>query len=953
MIKKRKQKKQQLSHAKKNKVNKKLARKKVTKKVSKTKSQLSKTTKKVKNLGNKKLSSAKTSQTTKLSRKNDSDVFLFSEDNVAVYKQTVEITKQISKGNLFVKETIQKLQPTNELNITSAKDGVFSKNQQLDKNSLFININNNSKQKSSPHIVDLKNNNFFSQRVLLNVPAKISWEEKISNWDQKIQRVKTNFITPELKQYKYQENFSVNKKPNFIKRLFLRVGGGIAAIYQYIIDSFSRWGENKTEAILQRAAQKTDSQASVYLQSDIDNQKKYLSILPTDILVSIRLFVIMALVLIVPMQGYSYYNDLKSQRAMVLGATSSIYDDFQQGFVAFEKLDFSAASDKFSTAQSNLYSVNQILEKYPAFLISLARVIPSFGQEVSSGLNIMAAGNKMAELGITLSSLFSELQTNGADNIAILQSLQLGLSEAGVTLQEIESLLSKVDSNSLPADYREQFDQLNSLLPSAKKVFQNAAEVSSFASDWLGANSPQRYLLIFQNSNELRPSGGFIGSIAEVDIKNGKIQNFYLPPGGVYDLQGNLKILSASPEPLRLLNANWQLQDSNWFFDFPTSAKKIMWFYEKSGGPTVDGVIAVNSQILPKLLTITGPIELKEFDLVLNAENVITELQTEVEINYDRELNQPKKIIASLMPIILQRLETLPPQDFFSMFSLLHNALQIRDIQLYHQQAQLQDKIQYFGFGGEVQSTDYDYLAVVDTNIGGGKTDQVISSQVLLTSNINSNGEVINTLKLIKQHNGDPTDIFTGQMYRDYLRIYVPLGSKLVAATGFTPPTVDEFNHPSAGFSEDEFLKNVETNELIDLGTKTRITDEFGKTVFGNWLSLLPGEQKEVSLTYVLPNKINFKKQNQDNFFINLIDKFLAITGLNQEGDNEVAMHTLLLQKQSGQPFYSFSHEVIFPNTWEVLVSNLLKNNTARRDNRVYYQNTISTDQVWGVIFSR
>lgn len=946
MIKKRKkikQKPQQFSLRKNNKI----VKKKTSKKVIKTKQKPIKQSKKIIGSGGKKLSVSKNSKPTLLSRKKDSDVFLFSEDNISVYKQTVKLTKIISEENLYSNDQVEQIN-------NSDKESKSYHTQSPHEIREVVNINKISNQQSSPHVVDLKNRDFYSQRVLAQLPPKISWEEKISHWDQKIQKVKTNFITPELKDYEYQEELFTNKKPNFLKRFWRRIGGAIGSIYQYIIDSFSRWGENKTEEILQRAAQKSDNiQANDYFLSTNKNSKKHLRLLPTDILVSLRMFIIMALVLIIPLQGYTYYHDLKLQRAMVLGATSSIYDDFQQGFAAFEKLDFSAANDRFSKAQSNLYSVNQIFEKYPPFLISLAKVIPTFGSEVSSGLNIMAAGKKMAELGMSLSNLFSDLQTNGSDNIAILQSLQKGLNDSVVTLQEIENLLSKVDSDSLPIDYREQFEQLNSLLPQAKEVFKNAFEVSVFASDWLGATEPQRYLLIFQNSNELRPTGGFIGSIAEVDIKKGKIQNFYLPPGGVYDLQGNLKILLAAPEPLRLLNANWQLQDSNWFFDFPTSAKKIMWFYEKSGGPTVDGVIAVNSQILPKLLTITGPIELKEFNLVLDADNVIAELQTEVEINYDRELNQPKKVIASLMPIILQRLENLPPQDFFSMFSLLYNALQVRDIQLYHQQARLQEEIQYFGFGGQVQSTDQDYLAVVDTNIGGGKTDQVISSQVLLTSNINPNGEIVNTLKIIKQHNGDSADIFTGQMYRDYIRVYVPLGSKLISAIGFTPPDASEFNEPSAGYSEDEFLKNIEANEIIDLGTKTRITEEFNKTVFGNWLSLSPGEQKEVSLTYILPNKVNFKKRNQDNYFISLVDNFLTDIGFSKEGDHEVAMHTLLLQKQSGQPPYSFSHEIIFPNTWEISISNLLKNNTARRDNRVYYQNTVKTDQIWGVIFNR
>ncbi len=873
---------------------------------------------------------------------NASEVFLFTEDNVRVYKQQASTTQiketEIWQSNTKVYQSEQKIDQTN--------------NEVANEGGQLISIKKTTSELNSPYVVDLKNQGYYRQRVLANLSSKPSFEEKIFAWDKRIQNVKTNFITPEIKQYKLRSAYNIDHQPpRWWLRLWRRSNGALSGLYQLLISKFSSWGENQTEIILQRAANKLSDNQTDYLDVTTTKPTKHLSFLPTDVLVSLRLFVLLALVLIVPLQGYTYYHDLKTQRAMVLGATSTIYEDFQEGFSAFEKLDFSAAENRFNQAQTNLAMVNNILDKYPAWLISVAKVIPNFGGEVSNGLILTSAGNKMAELGIYLTDLFKNLETNGSNNIAILQSLHLGLVQAEASLSDIQNLLAKVEPASLPADYQSQFQQLNDLLPAANAVFQNAAEISLFASDWLGAKEPQRYLLIFQNNNELRPSGGFIGSIAEVDIKNGKIQNFYLPPGGVYDLQGNLKTLLASPKPLWLLNANWQLQDSNWFFDFPTTAQKVMWFYEKSGGPTVDGVVAVNSQILPKLLAITGPIDLPEFNLKLDANNVINELQQEVEVNYNRENNQPKKVLAALLPILIQKLEALPPQDFFNIFSLVHNSLQVRDIQLYHQQPDLQAKIKHFGFGGEVQNADYDYLAVVDTNIGGGKTDQVISSQVLLTTNINANGEVINTLKIIKQHNGDLADYFTGHTYQDYLRVYVPYGSKLLTATGFNPPPADQFNQPAAGYTEDKFLPAIETNEQYDLESGTRITDEFGKTVFANWLSLQPGQQVEVSLSYILPNKIVFKKQNQDNYFINILDSFLAKVGLAQPDTDEVGIYTLFLQKQSGQPSFSFSQEIIFPNIWEALVSKLLKDNTAQRDNHIYYQNATAVDQLWGVIF--
>ncbi len=883
----------------------------------------------------------------KLSRLEADSLALFNDDHVTVFK---DLQKNNFDQKLKLDSAADIVKSTSSTTEIAGQNELIVDTQPNEIGAKILSVRQPAQKISSPHVVDLKTRVVYEDNNYQTVAplTAATWEERIYAWDKKMQNIKTNFITSDLRQQQiYKSN--QNKKVGFFSRMIRRFSGWLSAGYFSMVNSFSNWGETQTEKILQTAAT-ADTDDFV---DQVRPVKKRLSLWPQELAVSMRLFIILAVILVLPFQVYNFYSDVKTQQEMVLGASSTVYNDFQAGFQAFENLDFSQASDRFISAQLNLRQVNDWVQKYPSFLFMLAKFIPGAGGEVSSGLNLMAAGDKMAQLGVMLSDLFTDLQANSGDNLAALQSLESGLNQAAVIMQEIELILQKIDLTKLPANYQEQFSQLNEILPIARQVLQNASLASGFSADFLGREQPMRYLLVFQNSNELRPTGGFIGSIAEVDIKDARVQNFYLPPGGVYDLQGNLEVLLAAPEPLRLLNANWQLQDANWFFDWPTSAKKIMWFYEKSGGPTVDGVIAVNSQLLPKLLQLTGPIYLAEFDQILTAENVIDQLQYEVEINYDRSLNQPKKIISQLMPILLDRLQKLPPTDFFSLFSVVHNSLQAKEIQLYHTNSMLQKKIDTFGFAGQIQPTNRDYLAVVDTNIGGGKTDQVIGSQVLLTSQIGPLGDVVNTLKIIKRHDGDPTDQFTGQMYRDYLRIYVPQGSRLLSAKGFTPPAPTEYNQPASGFQRDDYLAQVENNERFDLTTGTRITDEYDKTVFGNWLTLNPGELVEIEIVYALPKNITFKKQNDGNFIVGLIDQLLSKLNLSFSAEREVAMHTLFLQKQSGQPPYNFSQEIIFPSSWEVQTSELLKNTTAQRDNRVYYQNLIKADSLWGLIFIR
>jgi len=47
-----------------------------------------------------------------------------------------------------------------------------------------------------------------------------------------------------------------------------------------------------------------------------------------------------------------------------------------------------------------------------------------------------------------------------------------------------------------------------------------------------------------------------------------------------------------------------------------------MWFYEKSGGPTVDGVITLTPQIIEEFLAQTGSIDMQEeYGLIVDADN--------------------------------------------------------------------------------------------------------------------------------------------------------------------------------------------------------------------------------------------------------------------------------------------------------------------------------------------
>ena len=288
-------------------------------------------------------------------------------------------------------------------------------------------------------------------------------------------------------------------------------------------------------------------------------------------------------------------------------------------------------------------------------------------------------------------------------------------------LDDANAALAKVDANALPAAERAKVTELTDRVEAGRLAVREFVGLSELLTGLLGKNESRRYLIVFQNPSELRPTGGFMGSYAELRVDRGEIKSLVVPPGGTYDLQGQLVARVAPPEPLRLITDRWEFQDANWSPDFRAASSKIRYFWSKSGGPTVDGVIAVNATLVERLLALTGPIELPEFGKTITAENFMLETQKAVELEYDKSENKPKKILGALAPLLLERLKSLKQDQLFALLGALSDALTTKDIQVALSDPSEDALARRFGWSGYLKSTPGDSLAVVDANVAGQK----------------------------------------------------------------------------------------------------------------------------------------------------------------------------------------------------------------------------------------
>ena len=109
-------------------------------------------------------------------------------------------------------------------------------------------------------------------------------------------------------------------------------------------------------------------------------------------------------------------------------------------------------------------------------------------------------------------------------------------------------------------------------------------------------------------------------------------------------------------------------------------------------------------------------------------------------------------------------------------------------------------EFQEFARGLEITGAVYEtspyspdnYLAVVNANVAGGKSDALINQKIEINSSIGIDGKTTNELKITRAHRGWSGDEpFWNAANKNFIKIFVPAGSRLLSLSeipksGFT-----------------------------------------------------------------------------------------------------------------------------------------------------------------------
>ena len=390
----------------------------------------------------------------------------------------------------------------------------------------------------------------------------------------------------------------------------------------------------------------------------------------------------------------------------------------------------------------------------------------------------------------------------GEQLTGMLLKAQPALLQSQTALQGAMQARQRIDLTGLSPTLRAWLRRLDPYLSSFKDMLSLAQTLPDLLGG--GQEGPKTYLILVQNEDELRATGGYITAVGKAVVWNAKLISW-----NVVDSSSVDDINKAYPP------APWQMRsfmnipitvfrDANWSPDYPTTALWAEYLYAYTNSFSVNGVVTIDQHVLRTLLSVTGPLYVSEINITMTSDNV-EEIMRAQKVPPPQELHDPnwyrKHFLNPIAAAILNRVLSGHDLSWEQLLRAMLAELDQRHILVKLDNPTLSKSLAERGWDGAVTRRAGDYLMAVDTNVGYNKTNAVVSENLAYEVNLMDLSLPTSNLAVI-HHNAaqgpdgkcdqrpagvDPSTLEfwynINRCYYNYLRVYVPSGAQLKSAT--------------------------------------------------------------------------------------------------------------------------------------------------------------------------
>ncbi|MBT6401132.1 NAD-dependent epimerase/dehydratase family protein [candidate division WWE3 bacterium] len=597
-------------------------------------------------------------------------------------------------------------------------------------------------------------------------------------------------------------------------------------------------------------------------------------------------------------------NVLASLAALVVALTVLVFLPFAQTVLSaksgIEKLQEvpeiltsmnpQAAQDAANDGFQKLYKAQKAHKRTEVFFTMFGKqdAFESSGALLSSARHFARATYYSAKAADPFAKIWETIKPNSElafEESSFLEA-EVNLNEAKSSLQQALGDYKRVEVENLPEKVQTQAKEFGSILELAIDAVETGSSLAADIPNLLGSqNQLKRYLVLFQNSHEIRATGGFIGSYAVVEVQNGKIETLTIDdiynPDGQIDVR-DIQVSPVSPLDEILGEDRAYIRNANWNPDFPESVEDIKDLYFRVTGKEVDGIAAVDLFFAENILRVTGPVFLTAFGEEVSSENLYERAQLHSEFNYENGSNQKRAFLTIFGGKLLEGIFALSSEDMPKLMTEVTKALEERHLMISLSDSTFGAELEKKGWDGSLKDISAsDYLYVVNSNVGGTKANYFVRNNMEYTvTSQTRDGLLRGVLSLKYNHTG--TDLaWPGGPYKDYVRVLTQEGSNLTgAAVSY-----------DGGQNKDIFEDIV-------------ITKEGKYNSFETLIELAPQQNATLTFYYDLPSDLSITQTNKDyNLYWqkqpgtkedSIIFRFEPPFGMTANGHNLVSTETQL-----------------------------------------------------------
>jgi hypothetical protein len=526
----------------------------------------------------------------------------------------------------------------------------------------------------------------------------------------------------------------------------------------------------------------------------------------------VSLIVILLLLVGIPVLvvlGLRTVAQLRTVEADLTTASSELLDGvktLQAGGSNIQSKDAARAAKDFSDAETRFARSRQYLHNNR--VLHLLGILPPVGRQLSAADQLSDVGNRLArtgELGVQVVDVLLREQAIGPGSkkspseriLATLSAVHSRLPAIQAELAAVRRDRAAIPSGGLLSPLQSAVHRLDAKFAEVDQAVTAVAGLEPGIAELLGANGARTYLVLQQDPAELRATGGFIGSIGFLSFDHGRMAPYRALD--VYAIDRGATFVGdpgyvAPPAPLdsRIHPSSWQLRDANWSADFPTAAHQAASFYQKETGGHVDGVLAIDPYFMSQLLTLVGPVSVPETGDTLTPQNFFA--LTLANVNKDSGPGRKNFLSFAARPIF-ERLGSLPSAQWTPMLQTMLSSCQGRSLQASFNNASAQSVVGHFACDGRAAALTGDGVRVIDTNLGGNKDDFWLKRSFDLDMTLGSDASIEHTLTIHYDGKALVQNPRTG-LYIDWIRVYLPPGSRLEQVSGASLSAIQEAGKP-------------------------------------------------------------------------------------------------------------------------------------------------------------